>query len=165
MTLNEIILTFEQVSQYMLQINSFEFGDNLEQNEANTKYYPQLFLEAPILQNNINGANVYQLAYNILDRPVEDDNWIHRRAETLSNCGQILEASLKLILDQLKNWNTSVRMNNCITIIDQQADNLTGVRCELTIETPLRINQCEIQQDPNFTQTLEQYLNSGKICP
>ena len=165
MTIHQIIQTFQQTANYIHDINSFEFGDKFNQNQSNTKMYPQLFLETPFLYSRNGGAYTYDVNIQILDRAVEDNNNVDRYSETLSKCQQIGDQIVELLRLNLSQFNTSIRFNSGITIISEFADNLTGVRLDLNIITPLQVNQCEIVKDPNYTTDLVDYLNYNKICP
>lgn len=165
MTIHQIIQTFQQASEYLVEVNSFEFGDKYNQNQSNVKMYPQMFLETPLIYNRTNNAYIYSIGLQVLDRPVEDDNFINRRSETLSKCQQIGDQIIELLRLNLAQFNTQVTFNSGITIIDEFADNLTGVRLEITLSTPLKVNWCEINQDPNFTTDLLDYFNFNQICP
>lgn len=165
MTINQIIKTFQQASEYIVDINSFEFGDKFNQNQSNTKMYPQLFLETPLLYSKTNNAYTYNISCQILDRPVEDADQINRRSETLSKCQQIGDQVVELLRLNLAQFNTSIQFVSGITIIDEFADNTTGVRLEINLSTPLKVNWCEITQDPNFSIDLLNYLNNNTLCP
>lgn len=170
MSPHQIIQSFKQASTHIVGINSFMFATNLGQldpNTSNNLFYPCLQLESPIVINDgqtPTQGDSYSISFNILDRPMENNlDQDFERSKTFSNCYYLGLAVVEVLKKNLKPapFNASVTLNSTISIIDEQADNLTGARFEVTINCPKNINICEIADDGI---SLFDYLNPNRLC-
>lgn len=141
MTIKTIYDLFNFVSIDNININSFDYGPELKQNAANSKLYPQIFLEEPFrIDSTKNEIFTFNVLY--LDRALNNDNSsiveCISKMHLLSNqCFEILKTALVSVRDG------SITEGEKITFQQLFSDVLCGVRVEYTIIAAKDLKKCE----------------------
>lgn len=140
MTIKTIYDLFNFVSIDNININSFDYGPELKQNAANSKLYPQIFLEEPFRISNPNEIFTFNVLY--LDRALDNTN------ASIVECISKMHLLSNQCFEILKNALTSVRDGSItegekITFQQLFSDVLCGVRVEYTITAAKDLKKCE----------------------
>ena len=162
MTIKEVHNLFEFISQKMFLIESFNYGTTYEFNSKNDLLYPQLYLEYPIMIDQITKANkVYSISFDLIDR-VDIVTPQLSRVNIVSKMEQLAYQVQEVISKEIKSpLNSTFYITNIITIMDEWSDKVSGVHIEANLSTPNEVNACQILQEiGNFIDT----INPNRGC-
>lgn len=143
MTIKTIYDLFNFVSIDNININSFDYGPELKQNAANSKLYPQIFLEEPFrIESNPNEIFTFNVLY--LDRALDNSNTsivecISKMHLVSNQCFEILKLASKSVIPNF----TISELNEKITFQELFSDVLCGVRVQYQIIAAKDLKKCE----------------------
>ncbi len=147
MTIKTIYSLIEFISNKLISIEDFSYGTNLEFNESNTKTYPLLYLEFPIMiERPSEREEIFSFSLNLIDKIDEKDPTLSR-INIVSKMHQVSLEVESIIKTELKPLNAKFTVVNSITLLDEWADNVSGVQMECRISHNNSVRPCEINTE------------------
>lgn len=140
MTLRKLYDLIESLVQNNINLKSFDSGTERMQNNSNSKLYPQVFLERPIMIECEGDFETYKFAVLYLDMPtsITDNKSIINSQSKMHQISNQCFVYLNDLID--------INQLSKVTLEKAFSDQVTGLRVEYELKTVINVNPCELSE-------------------